>query len=139
MTYAKPALINIPSEPIGSIPRPPDLLQKLAQVDSEDPALAALYEDAVRDTIERFEATGSLVITDGEKRKYHNFLHSAYMGFRTRLRTGSKSRSRTVIRAVCRGSRAAHFVICATQIRTWMWPCAMRTCRSSRPSYRHRP
>src|SRR5712664_1873559 len=47
------------------------------------------------------------------------------MGFRTRPRTGSKSRSRTVIRAVCCGSRAARFVICATQIRTWIWPCAM--------------
>ena len=74
MTDAKPALIAIPTEPIGSIPRPPDLIEKLAQVDSEDPALAALYEDAVRDTIERFEATGSLVVTDGEQRKYHNFL-----------------------------------------------------------------
>jgi methionine synthase II (cobalamin-independent) len=74
MTYVEPAPIAIPSEPIGSIPRPPDLLQKLAQVGSEDPALAPLYEDAVRDTIERFEATGSPVITDGEQRKYHNFL-----------------------------------------------------------------
>ena len=74
MTDAKPAPITIPTEPIGSIPRPPDLIQKLAQGDSEDPALAALYEDAVRDTIERFEATGSLVVTDGEQRKYHNFL-----------------------------------------------------------------
>ena len=35
--------------------------------------LDALYEDAVRDTIERFEATGSPVVTDGEQRKYHNF------------------------------------------------------------------
>ena len=32
-----------------------------------------LYEEAIRDTIERFEATGSPVITDGEQRKYHNF------------------------------------------------------------------
>jgi 5-methyltetrahydropteroyltriglutamate--homocysteine methyltransferase len=31
------------------------------------------YEVAVKDTIERFEATGSPVITDGEQRKYHNF------------------------------------------------------------------
>ena len=31
------------------------------------------YEDAIRDTIERFEATGSPVITDGEQRKHHNF------------------------------------------------------------------
>jgi len=35
--------------------------------------LDALYEEAIRDTIERFEATGSPVITDGEQRKYHNF------------------------------------------------------------------
>jgi 5-methyltetrahydropteroyltriglutamate--homocysteine methyltransferase len=71
---AWPAQLTIPTEPIGSIPRPPALIQKLAQGDSEDPGLAALYEDAVRDTIERFEATGSLVVTDGEQRKYHNFL-----------------------------------------------------------------
>jgi 5-methyltetrahydropteroyltriglutamate--homocysteine methyltransferase len=32
-----------------------------------------LYEEAIRDTIARFEATGSPVITDGEQRKYHNF------------------------------------------------------------------
>jgi 5-methyltetrahydropteroyltriglutamate--homocysteine methyltransferase len=32
-----------------------------------------MYRDAVRDTIERFEATGSPVVTDGEQRKYHNF------------------------------------------------------------------
>ena len=38
-----------------------------------DPSTDSLYEAAVRDTIERFEATGSPVITDGEQRKYHNF------------------------------------------------------------------
>src|ERR1700719_2091532 len=70
---AKPAPITIPTEPIGSIPRPVDLIERVAQGDSEDPELAALYEDAVRDTIERFEATGSPVVTDGEQRKYHNF------------------------------------------------------------------
>jgi 5-methyltetrahydropteroyltriglutamate--homocysteine methyltransferase len=32
-----------------------------------------LYDQAVKDTVERFEATGSPVITDGEQRKYHNF------------------------------------------------------------------
>jgi len=41
--------------------------------DSEDPSLAPFYEDAVRDTIERLEAAGSPVVTDGEQRKYHNF------------------------------------------------------------------
>src|SRR5438309_8957959 len=65
--------ITIPTEPIGSIPRPIDLIERVAKADSEDPILAPLYEDAIRDTIERFEATGSPVVTDGEQRKYHNF------------------------------------------------------------------
>jgi 5-methyltetrahydropteroyltriglutamate--homocysteine methyltransferase len=71
MTTSAP--ITIPTEPIGSIPRPLDLIERVAKGDSEDPDLAALYEDAIRDTIERFEATGSPVVTDGEQRKYHNF------------------------------------------------------------------
>jgi 5-methyltetrahydropteroyltriglutamate--homocysteine methyltransferase len=70
---ATPAPITIPTEPIGSIPRPVDLIERVAKGDSEDPNLAPLYEDAIRDTIERFEATGSPVVTDGEQRKYHNF------------------------------------------------------------------
>jgi len=70
---AKPAAVKIPTEPIGSIPRPIDLIERIAKGDSEDSNLAPLYEDAVRDTIERFEATGSPVVTDGEQRKYHNF------------------------------------------------------------------
>jgi 5-methyltetrahydropteroyltriglutamate--homocysteine methyltransferase len=68
-----PAPITIPTEPIGSIPRPVDLIERVSRGDSEDPDLAPLYEDAVRVTIERFEATGSPVVTDGEQRKYHNF------------------------------------------------------------------
>jgi len=63
----------IPTEPIGSIPRPRDLVERVAQVDSDDPELGPFYEAAIRDTIERFEATGSPVITDGEQRKYDNF------------------------------------------------------------------
>jgi 5-methyltetrahydropteroyltriglutamate--homocysteine methyltransferase len=70
---AKPTSIAIPTEPIGSIPRPADLIERFARGDGEDPDLAGLYEDAIRDTIERFEATGSPVITDGEQRKFHNF------------------------------------------------------------------
>src|SRR5260370_20586134 len=69
---ATPASI-IPTEPIGSIPRPVDLIERVAKADSEDPALAPLYEVAIRDTIERFEATGSPVVTDGEQSKHHNF------------------------------------------------------------------
>ena len=63
----------IPTEPIGSIPRPRELIESLADTDYMDPKLDPLYEIAIRDTIERFEATGSPVITDGEQRKYHNF------------------------------------------------------------------
>jgi 5-methyltetrahydropteroyltriglutamate--homocysteine methyltransferase len=64
----------IPTEPIGSIPRPVKLLEAIAAVgDGMDPKLDPLYDDAVRDTIRQFEATGSTVITDGEQRKYHNF------------------------------------------------------------------
>lgn len=63
----------IPTEPIGSIPRPLRLIEAVATGDSEDPNLDPLYEAAIRDTVERFEATGSPVITDGEQRKYHNF------------------------------------------------------------------
>ena len=63
----------IPTEPIGSIPRPRELIDAVANVDGLDPSLEPLYEKAIRDTIVRFEATGSPVITDGEQRKYHNF------------------------------------------------------------------
>jgi 5-methyltetrahydropteroyltriglutamate--homocysteine methyltransferase len=65
--------MRIPTEPIGSIPRPLELIEAVARTDSDDPRLAPLYDEAVRDTVERFEATGSPVITDGEQRKYHNF------------------------------------------------------------------
>jgi 5-methyltetrahydropteroyltriglutamate--homocysteine methyltransferase len=66
--------MNIPTEPIGSIPRPPSLIQAVAsRTDGMHPSLDDLYEEATRDTIEQFEATGSPVITDGEQRKYHNF------------------------------------------------------------------
>jgi 5-methyltetrahydropteroyltriglutamate--homocysteine methyltransferase len=63
----------IPTEPIGSLPRPSVLLDAIEHGDYEDPSLDPLYEDAICDTIERFEATDSPVITDGEQRKYHNF------------------------------------------------------------------
>jgi 5-methyltetrahydropteroyltriglutamate--homocysteine methyltransferase len=65
--------IRIPTEPIGSIPRPPQLIAAVGTGDGTDPRLDPLYDDAVRDTIARFEETGSPVITDGEQRKYHNF------------------------------------------------------------------
>lgn len=63
----------IPTEPIGSLPRPPALIQAVAEWGSEDPRLAPLYDTAIRESVAGFEATGSPVITDGEQRKYHNF------------------------------------------------------------------
>ena len=66
--------MTIPTEPIGSIPRPMPLIEAVASKgNSDDPSLDPLYDEAIRDTIRRFEATGSPVITDGEQRKYHNF------------------------------------------------------------------
>ena len=66
--------MTIPTEPIGSIPRPLRLIEAVSTGgDSEAPHLNPLYDEAIRDTIARFEATGSPVITDGEQRKYHNF------------------------------------------------------------------
>src|SRR3569623_2549266 len=63
----------IPTEPIGSIPRLPQLIEAIRAAGGTDPSLESLYEEAIRDTIALFEATGSPVITDGEQRKYHNF------------------------------------------------------------------
>ncbi|HEY0134666.1 MAG TPA: cobalamin-independent methionine synthase II family protein [Nannocystis sp.] len=66
----------LPTEPIGSIPRPPALIAAVAAMrpgETPDAHLDGLYDAAVRDTIARFEATGSPVVTDGEQRKYHNF------------------------------------------------------------------
>src|SRR6516165_3796075 len=62
----------IPTEPIGSIPRPTQLIQAgndlaAGRITAED--YARLAEAAVRETIEQLEATGSPVITDGEQGK----------------------------------------------------------------------
>jgi 5-methyltetrahydropteroyltriglutamate--homocysteine methyltransferase len=62
----------IPTEPIGSIPRPPELLNSMISYDRGeigDSDLAAARDLAVRDTIRRLEQTGSPVVTDGEQSK----------------------------------------------------------------------
>ncbi|MEO9239827.1 MAG: 5-methyltetrahydropteroyltriglutamate--homocysteine methyltransferase, partial [Jatrophihabitantaceae bacterium] len=64
--------MTIPTEPIGSIPRSPALLGGIADFASgaiDRSALDRLVDEALRDTINRFEATGSPVITDGEQAK----------------------------------------------------------------------
>jgi 5-methyltetrahydropteroyltriglutamate--homocysteine methyltransferase len=62
----------LPSEPVGSIPRPDELIAKLEQFELGRLSLEELAEaedEAMADTIAEFEATGSPVITDGEQRK----------------------------------------------------------------------
>jgi 5-methyltetrahydropteroyltriglutamate--homocysteine methyltransferase len=65
--------MRIPTEPIGSIPRPLRLIEAVAREGFDSPKLEPLFNEAIRDTVARFEATGSPVITDGEQRKFHNF------------------------------------------------------------------
>jgi 5-methyltetrahydropteroyltriglutamate--homocysteine methyltransferase len=65
--------MTIPTEPIGSIPRPPRLIEEVERRGEPDPSLEPMYKKAVEDTVRAFEDTGSPVITDGEQRKYHNF------------------------------------------------------------------
>ncbi len=62
----------IPTEPIGSIPRPASLIEGMQDLGAgriSQEQWQSLCEGAVRDTIGRFEATGSPVITDGEQTK----------------------------------------------------------------------
>jgi 5-methyltetrahydropteroyltriglutamate--homocysteine methyltransferase len=81
--------VKIPTEPIGSIPRPLALLNAIQRVGNDDhPDLGPLYEAAVRDTVQHFEATGSPVVTDGEQRKYHNFWTYCVHGLRNTARDG---------------------------------------------------
>ncbi|MBS1213488.1 MAG: 5-methyltetrahydropteroyltriglutamate--homocysteine methyltransferase, partial [Proteobacteria bacterium] len=60
------------TESIGSIPRPPQLLEGLREFRAGQLSREKLdecYDEALRDTIERFEATGSPVVGDGEQTK----------------------------------------------------------------------
>jgi 5-methyltetrahydropteroyltriglutamate--homocysteine methyltransferase len=64
--------MGIPTEPIGSIPRPKELLDGFADFSAgriDAAALRELTDRALADTVRRFEATGSPVITDGEQDK----------------------------------------------------------------------
>ena len=64
--------MSIPTEPIGSIPRPQELIEGLKAFETgsiTQRELDTLYDRAIHDTIQRFEETGSPVITDGEQSK----------------------------------------------------------------------
>jgi 5-methyltetrahydropteroyltriglutamate--homocysteine methyltransferase len=62
----------IPTEPIGSIPRPPELLSAMqahAAGKMSADTLRVVQDLAVNDTIHRLEEIGSPVVTDGEQSK----------------------------------------------------------------------
>jgi methionine synthase II (cobalamin-independent) len=62
---------GIPTEPVGSLPRPGRLQQAYAQYDAGEithDQLEAEQDKAVKDSIERAEATGAPIISDGEQR-----------------------------------------------------------------------
>jgi 5-methyltetrahydropteroyltriglutamate--homocysteine methyltransferase len=64
--------VALATEPIGSIPRPPQLLEGMAASERGEISateLDVLFDEAVKETIARFEETGSPVVTDGEQRK----------------------------------------------------------------------
>jgi 5-methyltetrahydropteroyltriglutamate--homocysteine methyltransferase len=64
--------MSIPTEPIGSIPRPAELIGAWSDRSSgriDDAGVHRVAERALRDTIRRFEETGSPVISDGEQTK----------------------------------------------------------------------
>ena len=61
----------IPTENVGSLPRPARLQAAIADYDAgriEFDQLAAEQEAACRDSIERMEATGAPIVSDGEQR-----------------------------------------------------------------------
>ena len=65
------AVTGIPTEPVGSMPRPTRLQEAYAAYDAGRIAKEDLQneqEAAVRDTIRRYEATDAPIISDGEQR-----------------------------------------------------------------------
>jgi methionine synthase II (cobalamin-independent) len=71
MAYDPRTDTGIPTEPVGSLPRPSSLQAAYADYDAgkiskED--LEREQDAAVKDSIERMEATGSPIVSDGEQR-----------------------------------------------------------------------
>src|SRR6201989_2234833 len=64
--------MEIPTEPIGSIPRPPQLIEAMVSFQAGNIAREALdqmYQADLKDPLTRLEETGSPVLTDGEQTK----------------------------------------------------------------------
>src|SRR6266849_2173802 len=71
MSYDPRTATGIPTEPVGSLPRPAKLQAAYAAYDAgtiKFEQLVREQDDACRDAIKRFEATGSPIISDGEQR-----------------------------------------------------------------------
>jgi methionine synthase II (cobalamin-independent) len=64
--------MTIPTEPIGSIPRPASLIAAWADRQAgriSTDRFNQIADEALRDTLRRFEETGSTVVSDGEQTK----------------------------------------------------------------------
>ena len=71
MSYDPRSVTGIPTEPVGSLPRPATLQKAYAAYDAGEIKLGDLeaeQEAAVKDSITHLEATGSPIISDGEQR-----------------------------------------------------------------------
>lgn len=71
MAYDPRTDTGIPTEPVGSLPRPTKLQSAYADYDEgkiTKDELEAEQDEAVQDSIRRMEATGSPIVSDGEQR-----------------------------------------------------------------------
>ncbi len=71
MDYDPRTATGIPTEPVGSLPRPAKLQAAYAAYDAGEISkdqLEAEQDAAVQDSISRMEATGSPIVSDGEQR-----------------------------------------------------------------------
>ena len=63
--------MQIPTEPVGSLPRPAQLQAAIVDYDAgkiTKDELKVFQDEACRDSIERMEATGAPIVSDGEQR-----------------------------------------------------------------------
>ena len=71
MAYDPRTLTGIPTEPVGSLPRPMKLQEAYRDYDAgriKLEQLEDLQEEAAKDSIKRMEATGAPIVSDGEQR-----------------------------------------------------------------------
>ena len=69
--YDPRADTGIPTEQVGSLPRPAKLQEAYAKFDAgeiEEAELEELQDAAAKESVEKMEATGSPIVTDGEQR-----------------------------------------------------------------------